>query len=173
MKITNGSVTYSHVVKVEDYGVNKKAEVSLSFIVDEDAGEDGATAAEVVAELAMARVKKMLTGKKAPVEQAVQTLNKAFEVANSVPPPATVIDASPPEAPAPVEVSAVPDREPDPISDKELHSAATRRNEAIKNPVAIRKLVAEYNPDPSKTFTMQQIPQGKRREFLDKLAALA
>ena len=36
MRITNGSVTYSRVVKDADYGVNRKAEFTLSFTLDED-----------------------------------------------------------------------------------------------------------------------------------------
>jgi hypothetical protein len=54
-----------------------------------------------------------------------------------------------------------------------LHAAATRKNEAIKNPVAIRKLVAEYNPDATKPFAMHQITQAQRQEFLNKLNKLA
>lgn len=60
------------------------------------------------------------------------------------------------------------------ISDLELNNAVQKRNAVIKSGVAIRKLVAAYNPDPAKfpTIVLAQIPQDKRADFLKKLEVL-
>jgi hypothetical protein len=58
------------------------------------------------------------------------------------------------------------------ITDADLNSAVQKRNGELKSPDLIRGLIGEYNPDPAKVFQLRQIPQEKRQEFLDKLAAL-
>lgn len=58
------------------------------------------------------------------------------------------------------------------ITDADLNHAVQTKNREIANPAAIKKLVASYNPDPAKNFTLREIPQEKRAEFTDKLDKL-
>lgn len=58
------------------------------------------------------------------------------------------------------------------ISDADLNSHVQRKNGEIKDAKAIRELIGTYNSDPTKVFQLREIPAEKRREFLDKLAAL-
>lgn len=58
---------------------------------------------------------------------------------------------------------------PTKVTDEELTSAMTRRNAVIKNAAAIRGLVAEFVAHPGRAI---DIPQERRKEFLEKLAAL-
>lgn len=69
---------------------------------------------------------------------------------------------------APIE----PEDEGDTVTDEELSSAVQKRNGAVKAPLQIRKLIAEYNPGPTKAFQLRQIPQSKRADFLAKLAKI-
>ena len=62
--------------------------------------------------------------------------------------------------------------QPAEVTDKDLNDAVQKKNAVLKNPVAIRGVVAQFNPDPTKQFTLAQIPQGQRREFLSRLDAL-
>jgi hypothetical protein len=58
------------------------------------------------------------------------------------------------------------------VTDQGLADAVQARNKAIENPVKIRTLIGTYNPDPTKAFTLKEIAQAHRQEFLTKLAAL-
>lgn len=58
------------------------------------------------------------------------------------------------------------------ITDADLNSAVQKKNGELGDPPRIRELIGSYNPDPKSVFQLRQIPAGKRREFLDKLAAL-
>jgi hypothetical protein len=59
-----------------------------------------------------------------------------------------------------------------PITDADLNSAVQKRNAELGNPSQIRELIATFNPDPTKQFTLREIPAAKRPDFLVKLAAL-
>lgn len=63
---------------------------------------------------------------------------------------------------------------PTEITDGDLNSATQKKNTEIGDPVAIKKLIAQYriNPDPKVPFQLREIPQEKRQDYLDKLAAL-
>jgi hypothetical protein len=70
------------------------------------------------------------------------------------------------------------DIEPEPeeageeVSDTELNSRVQKRNAELEDPNLIRDLIKKFNPDPKKSFTLRQIPQAKRADFLAQLAAL-
>lgn len=57
-----------------------------------------------------------------------------------------------------------------PVTDADLNAAVKARNTEIKDPVAIRSLIAEYNGGPG--HTLQEIPAEKRHEFLKRLKNL-
>lgn len=58
---------------------------------------------------------------------------------------------------------------PKEITDADLNHAVQTKNRAVANPKAIKALVATYNPDETKAFTLREIPAGKRAEFVEKL----
>lgn len=58
------------------------------------------------------------------------------------------------------------------VTDAELGAAVQKRNAELGDPQPIRELIFSYNPDPSKPFTLKQVPMDKRPEFLAKLAVL-
>jgi len=61
-----------------------------------------------------------------------------------------------------------------PVSDDALNSEVQRVNQKLKDPVKIRGLVAEFKPaDWTQQFTLRDIPQAQRQEFLTKLKNLA
>lgn len=60
----------------------------------------------------------------------------------------------------------------DPISDATLNKAVQVKHQETGDAVAIRAVISTFNPDPTKQFTLAQIPQAERQTFLDKLAEL-
>lgn len=58
----------------------------------------------------------------------------------------------------------------EPVTDAELNAAVQAKNKAIKNPIAIREVVAKYNGGPGKVLA--DIPQEKRHLFLKELGDL-
>ncbi len=79
----------------------------------------------------------------------------------AAPDPAAVVDES------------VADEPVSQITDAELHSAASKKAGEIKNPAPIKKLVGDFRPfGHAGQFSMQQIPQARRKEFLDKLTGV-
>lgn len=94
--------------------------------------------------------------------------------------PAEITDETPPaETPAanPADLSDVLGDEPaaPEITDAELTSATTRKNGELANPSAVRALIQTFKPADAgdKVMRLVEIPQERRREYLDKLAALA
>lgn len=59
---------------------------------------------------------------------------------------------------------------PKEISDADLTSEVTKKNAAIKNPIAIKGLVKKFAGDPPKG--LRDVPQDKRADFLVELKAL-
>lgn len=61
------------------------------------------------------------------------------------------------------------------ITDAELTSATTRKNSDLGNPAAVRALIQTFKPADAgdRVMRLVEIPQERRREYLDKLAALA
>ncbi len=59
------------------------------------------------------------------------------------------------------------------ITDDDLNAAVQKRNAELKAPPVIRELIGSFAPDRSKPFSLSQIPQAQRQDFLDKLAALS
>lgn len=58
------------------------------------------------------------------------------------------------------------------VTDAELSAATTKKNGELNSPPLIRGLIATFNPDPTRAFTLAEIPQARRGEYLEKLAAL-
>lgn len=54
------------------------------------------------------------------------------------------------------------------ITDKDLTEAVTKKNQEVKNPPAIRKLIGEFAGPPPKTI--RDVPAAVRAKFLEKLA---
>lgn len=192
--ITGGVVSIEDGKKADtEYTPARKVRVELRFDVPEGSVAD--TIIENVSALADAHVKRQLgqlpnptmlsaagstttssdsistaapEGK--PTRQAGPRKAKPVEVVlkpetPAADPAAVEDDFSAPEAPAAQEVK--------PITDAELHSAAQKKNGEIKNPLAIRTLVGSFRPEGSAVaFQLAQVPQERRREFLDKLAKL-
>lgn len=60
-----------------------------------------------------------------------------------------------------------------PISDEELNSSVGKKNATLNKPPMIRDLVATFKPEGwTKQFTMRDIPQAQRPDFLKKLSEL-
>lgn len=60
-----------------------------------------------------------------------------------------------------------------PISDEELNSSVGKKHAVLGKPPLIRDLVATFKPEGwTKQFTMRDIPQEKRADFLKKLSEL-
>lgn len=58
------------------------------------------------------------------------------------------------------------------ITDADLNAAVQKKNAALQDPPAIRKLISEFNPDPTKVFQLREIAASKRADFIAKLEAL-
>jgi hypothetical protein len=81
-----------------------------------------------------------------------------------------------PEAPA---ATASDDDElftvqPEEITDADLNHIVQVKNGELdgKGGAAIKKVISSYNPDPTKAFTLKQIPQASRAEFKERIGAL-
>lgn len=65
------------------------------------------------------------------------------------------------------------------ISDKDLTDACGKKASALAEggdstgAVKIRELIGKFNPDPTKKFSLVEIAQAQRSDFLTKLAAIA
>lgn len=64
------------------------------------------------------------------------------------------------------------DEAPVEVTDADLNAAMQKKNAELQDPARLRAIVAGYNPDTTKSFTLREIPQAKRAEFLAKVAAL-
>lgn len=186
INITNGSVSVEDGTKAsEDYTPARKVRVELHF--DNPTADDINTAGD----LASAQVDRLL-GRTATAAEATKRTRRtkeqiaADEAAKNSAPSADPLDDLEPSKPAeaapppPAEEvdelagllggAGVPPAEE--ITDVALTEAVTKTNAATRNPPAIRALVDSYNPDPTKTFQLRQIPQEKRAEFLKKLGEI-
>src|SRR5579859_7569554 len=162
MQITNGTITYSHVIKIEDFGVNKKAETSLSFALAE--GEAVDAAVEFINKLVKGNVSKMLYAEKVgakaadpkPAEKPTEAKTPAKAAGPrkaETPKPETKPEPAKPTAAA--DAASVVEEEAEDFSatpatptatvkeipDADLASAMTKKNAEIKNSQAIRELV--------------------------------
>jgi hypothetical protein len=86
------------------------------------------------------------------------------------------IEPEPSETQTPADDFAI-EPEPEPegdaeITDAALNAAVQRKNAELSDPEAIRGLIKQYNPDPTKAFQLREIPQTKRAEFITKLGGL-
>lgn len=197
--ITNGRVFLEDGIKAkEEYAPARKAAVEIFFSVE----ENGLSAEAVIAaagDLAISHVARLL-GTTAPVAQTPPaTRGKAKPKDEPKTPPAETVDdaASMVEtkvekpvkdesaivddeaavnfdeviAPA-ADESAIVDEPAETITDADLNNKVTAKNGELKDPPKIRAFIASFNPDPTKGFQLSQVPQERRKEFLDKLAEL-
>lgn len=193
---TSGSATYERTRKDDDYGINRKSAISLSFTVAEgtDAGAVEA-AASFVADIARKIVHGQLgidtpaAATSAPTPPAV---NKAPKAAAKAPKPAeapktddplaalgTASPGATPAAPTTPAASTVEDplagilgtaSVAPPISMETLvHEITTKNKDGSFGP-KISALVHSYNGGPP--HTVKDIPNEKRAEFIERLKAL-
>lgn len=176
--VTGGTVAYEDGVKaIEDYAPAKKARCELSFLVEDGSDADAAAVAAMqraasVVNGALGRAPVKVEPKaKAPVKLKADPKQKTKadleeEMLESLGSKADTVKLS-------ATVADVIEDEPvAEVTDAELQSAVQRKNGELKAPDLIRALIAGYNPDPTKQFTLREIPQAQRAEFIDKLAAL-
>lgn len=197
------SVVTRGVVSIEDgkkadteYTPARKVRVELTFDVPE--GEDADTALAHASGLAEAHVRRLLGQTTITTTTAPITAPPAEVVAPATDKPAAGKRQAGPRAkpegkPAPIQVvlkdepkadpSAITDEvvddfsapaeAPAAITDAELHSAAQKKNGEIKNPKAIRELVAKFRPNGKDgAFQLIEIPAARRGEFLTQLKEL-
>jgi hypothetical protein len=183
--VTGGRVLFKRSFQPDAFG-NRGAEVELTFAVPE-----GATGAEdflnTVGELALAKALD-LTYRKAKATPAVkETVAEAPAEKPKAAPVRTKADLEAEQAAAlatekpKVKMPSISTGEErvDPneweappaevISDQAMKDGCSRRNQVIKNPQAIKGLIAKFVPFPK---GCADIPQDKRADFLAQLAAL-
>ncbi len=185
MSITNGTIEYSRRIRTGDFE-HKDAKVSLSFTVPD--GGDVDALIELVGGAAVLRAHTMVGEQRPAVAPAPKVKTWAGpsvgqRVADPAPPAAPVEQAITGLTPAgtlngPGAIATASPSEI--ITDKKLVEELTAKNarllghaetdlERSAAPVKLHKLVAEFVPPPAK---VQAIPQEKRAEFLQRLAAL-
>jgi hypothetical protein len=189
VSITNGRVLFERVKKDEDYGINRKAAVDLSFTIEEGSAPEPAI--DLVGQLARRKVEEFLGAKPASVaapvvtnaggdkaalaaaaQAAAQPVEETKKRAGRPPNPAKKIE--PPAASEPAKVETKPADEweaeaPKPaaeITDKDLTDACAKKNAETKNPTAIRAIISKFGQ------STHMIPQDKRSEFLKELAGV-
>lgn len=96
--------------------------------------------------------------------------------------PDPVLDGTPAPAAVSDDISDLTGEPAKEITDADLNSATGKKNAALGaaaqkagvqySPAKIRALVEGFGPE-GKKITLKEIPQGKRQEYLDKLAELA
>ena len=196
--INSVTVSFSHGIKREEYGPTKKAEVTLTAAVAD--GEDGGKVLDILAQQAMAKVAYMLDAPKpepaarldplvleptaeAPPKRRGRPPKDQFsgQVAQSA--SETAATSAPAEA-APAETTAAGDdwsttAAEQLISDEEILKATSAKAAALGGQPAerekIKTLIGSFNPNqtPGVVFKVQDIAPAQRRDYLDKLAALA
>lgn len=188
--ITGGSVTIEDGEKKStDYTPARKVSVTLNYDVPE--GQDADAVLDRVADVANAKVDELLGRTKRPtatkpVAEAAPPTGKgrkAKEEPKEEPKVAPLADpvtadiglfeeqapAAKPADDLGLDEFTVP---PAVITDADLNAKVMAKNKEIGNPVVIRTLIASFNPDPSKPFSMGNISPAQRQNFLDRLAEL-
>ena len=197
MSINSGTVLFSRVKKDDDYGINRRADVTLSFTVETGAQRE----LDAASEIAIAKVNEMLGTRPAstavvvtdtstkPSDKANMAAAITGEPAPAKPPraprtpkptaaPADAASMEEPAAAKPAEPAAAEVVEEDwsaaapEITDVDLSTACNRTAKALSDNVPIRHLIAEFAGPPPKQ--LREIPQNLRGQFvarLDKLVA--
>lgn len=197
-EVTNGSVKYSRTKKDADFGINRTAEVSLSFNLG---GEDDYSAfARTVGSQSIDIAEGMLanqggvvvvpaaTAKTAEVAPANDKDRLAAEATAAKPPrapraprapkPAEAVltagdpaDVSEPAKPVVADPAATEDwdKPAAEIPDVELTGACSRAAKELGSSVPVRAIIDEFTG--SKQKVVKDIPQPLRQAFLDKLEA--
>lgn len=152
----------------------RKVRVELTFQVTD--GSDEEEVLNRVSALAEAKVKELLGSNRAEKKPTARTKPKPIEVvlpAETTQPSGGSQSIEKTGTTAAVDMSEFDAEIPassEPITDKELHEKARQRADALGNSVPIRKLIGTFAPAGATSFQLIQIPQERRREFLDKLA---
>lgn len=193
--VDSGTVEFSRVRKDDDYGINRSAKATLSFTLAENEAVEPVLAAAFQIAQNQVHVAIGLVTPAVPVaapksdvpktdvaalvaSEPKKKVGRPPKAAAAAPAPAADALEEPTEAPAaPPAADALDDllgpqeEAEEPVTDADLNSAVQKKNEAVKNPGAIRKLIQSFNPEPGKGgFTLASIPAGERRAFLAKLA---
>lgn len=195
--ITGGLVAIEDGAKhdpADQYSLSRKARVELKFDVAE--GSDPKEVLAIVADMAGDRLNAILGRSVAStvrtvdvsegnVEPAKRTRRTKAEIEaeKAVLAAENPTTAGPTGQPAPEPATSPPVEDdwstPVPpaatakeVTDAELSAATTKKNGELNSPPLIRGLIATFNPDPTRAFTLAEIPQARRGEYLEKLAAL-
>lgn len=188
--ITGGLVSFEDGVKAaEEYAPARKVRVELNFEVPEDFPGSAEEALDSVAKMAKAKVGELLGKATKNAASGIASVAQA-EPGTAAPAVRTKADlaaeAGLPEAPKkpgrPPKVK--PDLNPAgdewdvpsttaavEISDADLLSEIGKRNAVLKDPQAIRALVAEFSGG-KVPFSAKEIPQDQRASFIEKLKTL-
>lgn len=161
MNITNGTVEFSHPVKLADYQI-KHAKVSLSYTVAE--GEDAEAVIDRVHATVFAKtmelLSKMLVSNKADVRdkpvQAKQPPKAAVEIVGG--------DHAVHDEPMAEEVAIV--------TDDALVKACQRTTKRLGGPQHTKDVIAEYVEGYMPGMSVRSIVQEKRAAFIEALDAL-
>lgn len=197
-QITGGSVTFGRTVQPKEYE-SKKAEVTLAFSVPEGenheaifakaeqqavakveqmlTGRVASTKEAVAAKLNAAEAPSAVTQvpKRGPGRPS--NAEKAAKAADAKPNDDLAIfdrrESALAEDGKAAEMAAEDDfltsAAPAEVTDDAIVQALTRKNAALKNPVAIRQLIGKFVAAPK---TAREIPQEARAEFLAQLEKL-
>lgn len=168
--ITGGLIAYEDGVKAkEDYAPAKKARVELHFDCSADNAENEITEVSALAKRKVAELLGTASVKPVVVDQLEEKRDtKPFRVPNKKahiePPKVEAPKAEEDFLDAPVE-ETLP-------TDAELNALVQKKNAVLKDPVKIRALIATFNPDATKQFTLREIPHSERSRFVKELDAL-
>lgn len=191
VQVTGGLVAVEDGVKAaEDYAPARKVRFELKFDVAE--GADGGEALDIVIDMANERLDRELGRRPrvgsvttvaaeqepAPRKRRTKAEMEAEKAAAEPDPVGTTGQpaqepASSPPAEDDWSTPATPAEATKEITDAELAAATQKRNGELNDPPLIRALIGSFNPDPTKGFTLAEIPQAQRSDYLTKLAALA
>lgn len=197
MRVTGGMVFYEDGKKSDvEYAPPRKAHVELRFDVEE--GADATAMLNHTSAACIAKVNEMVGLASAPKATRARTKpaeaapapTEADKVAEKKAAVGIVDDSltiEPATGVAPgakgghpvasaqtdLEDFTIAPAETVEVTDAELHAAARRKADDLKDPVPVRKLVDDMNPDKTKAFPITNIPQAQRGEFLKRLSALS
>lgn len=189
--ITSVTVTFGHGIKREEYGPVKRAEVSITASVAD--GEMGEAVLASVSAMALAKVAEMLDAPKpvangsqeeqpsgeAPARRSRAKKNAepaAVEEPAGTEQPSESGELKPEEQPQPasVEDEWAAGAADIPITDAEILAATSKRAGELGAREPIVKLIATFaTRTEGAPFKVTEIPANQRKDYLDKLAALA
>jgi len=185
--VTGGTIAVEDGTKAaEEYTPARKVRVELRFDIEDE--KNPVNVISYVSTLASDEVDRLLGRIKAAQSTVDPDELHPAALALVEPPKSRTRKpkAEPPETPSTPDTATEPDASSaegddwdEPVTtvitvtDAELNAAATAKNATLKAPPKIKALIGEFNPDPTKQFSLSQIPQNQRKLFLERLDALS